>query len=531
MIPGKEQSKLKQGWIDKAIGLFSPETSLRRAQARIALEFLNSYSGASKSRRPLATWDTFGGSPDSDILADLPTLRSRSRDLIRNNPLACGAIKTKITNVVGSGIRYQARIDRQALGIGDDQADEWEAIAEREWSMFWGSKDVDVSKTLNGHAITRQVYQQEKENGDVFVIFRRLQRVNAPYSLCLQVIEADRVENRDNAIDTDVLSGGIERDQYGAPLAYHVLSKHPGSMMGAAAKQWDVVPAFGARTGLRNVIHFFHQGRPGQSRGVPDLAPVIEPLKQLGRYTDAEIMAAVISGYFTVFIESEGGGSSIFDYTNMGDEIGRGSSDKDYKLGNGAIVELAKGEKIHDSNPGRPNDAFDGFVTSILRQIGVSLELPYEILIKHFTASYSAARAAINEMWKYVMSERQRLADDFLRPVHEVWLYEAVASGRIAAPGYLSEPRIRSAYLCSEWTGPSKGQIQESAEVEAAASRVKYGFSTLQSETAQLTGGDWESNHRQQVKEHKKRLADGLIIPEQPARLSDRTATETQPNE
>lgn len=42
---------------------------------------------------------------------------------------------------------------------------------------------------------------------------------------------------------------------------------------------------------------------------VPFLAPVIEALKQLGRYTDAELVAAVVSGMFTVFIEKESASS------------------------------------------------------------------------------------------------------------------------------------------------------------------------------------------------------------------------------
>jgi len=86
-----------------------------------------------------------------------------------------------------------------------------------------------------------------------------------------------------------------------------------------------------------------------------------------------------------------------------------------------------------------------------------------------------------------------------------------VASGRIVAPGFFSDPLIRYAYLGAKWTGPAKGQIQELAEVEAANKRVQYGLSTLQDETAQLTGGDWEQNHPQQVKEHARRLDDGLI--------------------
>ena len=507
--------RFKQTFTDHVISRFFPTMAVKRLRARMAMEILNrSYDGASKDRRALSAWSTFGYDADSDILLDLPTLRERSRDLVRNNPIASGAIKTKLSWVVGSGIRLQSRIDRGALNLADDQADEWEANTEREWRLFWNTKDIDIARTLNGHALTRQVYRQAKENGDVFVLFPRRKRRNVAYDLCLQIVEADRVENKDHALDSSTLAGGIKKDQDGAPIEYQILKAHPGNILGSVTREWVLYPAFAPRTGLRNVVHYYDPTRPGQSRGVPDLAAVIEPLKQLGRSTDAEIMAAVISGYFTVFIESESGIGS-FDYTNLSAEVGHTSADKDYKLGNGAIIELAKGEKIHDSNPGRPNDSFDPFVLALMRQIGVALEIPYEILSKHFTASYSAARAAINEMWKFVISERQHLSDNFLRLVYEIWMWEAVANGRINAPGFFTDPLICNAYLGSEWTGPTKGQIQEKDEVEAAHKRVAYGFSTLQQETMQLTGGDWEQNHQQQIKEYKKRLEAGLIDPVQ----------------
>ena len=54
-------------------------------------------------------------------------------------------------------------------------------------------------------------------------------------------------------------------------------------------------------------LHLKDKTRPGQTRGVPYLAPVIELIKQLGRYTDAEVMAAVVSGMFTVFVHNETG--------------------------------------------------------------------------------------------------------------------------------------------------------------------------------------------------------------------------------
>jgi lambda family phage portal protein len=239
-------------------------------------------------------------------------------------------------------------------------------------------------------------------------------------------------------------------------------------------------------------------------------------LKQVGRYTEAEINAAVISSFFTVFVTSEYGGAEgmfkNFGYMQPQDEIGGKPSDKDFKMGSGAIVDLAQGEDVKFANPQRPNQAFDGFVLAICRHIGVALELPFEILVKHFTASYSAARAALLEAFKFYLGRRKWLADNLCRPVYELWLAEAVLMGRIAAPGFLTgDPLIKAAWLGSEWIGAAKGAIDEQKEVGAAQMRVEMGVSTLDEETIALTGGDWEKKHPQRAKEVKMRKEAGLI--------------------
>jgi len=508
-VPTKRgKIEIKSNIIDKTVAFFSPVSAARRYRARAAMALAGGYIGASKSKRGLKLWTTYSRDADSDILPDLPTLRDRSRDLIRNNPLACGAIKTKVTNVVGTGLKLQSRIDREVLALTEEQADKWENKTEREWRLFWESKDCDITRTNNGNAITKLVYRQAKENGDVFILLPRQKSPYFPYDLRLQVIEADRVRNTGDILDSKTLAGGVETNKSGAPVKYHIMKPHL-KPFSHKKEDWDVIPAFGPNLGLRNVIHLFAMDRPGQSRGVPDLAPVIEPIKQIGRYTEAEIDAAVISSMFTVFIES-GGGDANLDLSNLSDETGSVETDTDLKLASGAIIGLRPGEKIHDSNPGRPNAAFDPFILAILRQIGVALELPFEILIKHFTASYSAARAALLEAWKYFISERQWLADNFCQVVYEVWMYEAVAAGRIAAPGFLTDPIIRKAYLGSQWIGPTKGQIDELKEVKAAESRIKQGISTLSEVTAEMTGGDWEKKHPQSVKENNMRKEAGL---------------------
>ena len=102
----------------------------------------------------------------------------------------------------------------------------------------------------------------------------------------------------------------METDEDGEVIAYHFSKHHPLSYANEPM-EWVRVPAYGEKTGRRNVIHIMNRERIDQRRGVPFLAPVIEALKQLGRYTDAELVAAVVNGLFTVFIEKEGPGDGL----------------------------------------------------------------------------------------------------------------------------------------------------------------------------------------------------------------------------
>jgi lambda family phage portal protein len=506
-LPSGRTVTVNENLLDRVVRWFDPIQGARRFRARALSAIVGGYTGASRSRRSMQQWQTRGNDPDTDILFDLPTLRERSRDLIRNEPIATGAVAGVVTNVVGSGLRMQSRIDRAALAMSDAEADAWESNTEREWQLFSESQECDAARTLNFYGIQDLVFRSVLESGDCFVLTPMFRRPGSPYQTRLQVIEADRVSNKDNKIDSETMAGGVERDSNGAPTAYHILTRHPGSLL-PIKREWNTIPAFGAKTGRRNVIHLFRMLRPGQTRGVPYLAPVIEMIKQLGRYSQAEVDAAVISSFFTVFVKSETG--EMFGPMGPTSETGASTSDEDIKLASGAVVGLAPGESIETADPKRPNTAFDPFMVAVLRQIGVALEIPFEVLVKHFTASYSAARAALLEAWKFFNSRRQWLADNFCKSVYEIWMMEAVVTGRIKAPGFLSDPLLRKAYLGSEWVGPARGMINEVNEVDAAVTRINEGLSTRDKETAELTGGDWETNHRQLVKEKRMRQTDGL---------------------
>ncbi|WP_059415588.1 MULTISPECIES: phage portal protein [Cupriavidus] len=498
---------LKLTLTDRIVNYFDPVAGNRRAQARTAQAYSGAYEGASRSKRSLRNWFAFGGSADADLLPALAELRNRSRDLARNNPLALGAINTAVTNVVGTGLAPQPTIDAEVLGLTEEQASTWQQQAQREFSLFADTKECDISLAQTFYEMQQLAFRSTLENGDLFVVTPLLTRHRTAYRLRLQLIEGDRCCNPNYAADTENLAGGIEMDDYGAPVACHFLRKHPGGIGARAGKRiWDRREVFGNGTGRRNVLHLFERRRVGQTRGQPYLAPVIEPLRQLGIYTEAELAAAVVSGMFTVFIKTEDGQGVLPE--DEGKE-----SQPDYRLGKGAVIQGAPGDSVEVINPGRPNALFDPFVQSILRQIGVALELPFEVLIKHYTSSYTAARAAILDAWRFFKLRRFWLSTNFCQPVYELVMDEAVANGRLSAPGYFTDPLIRRAWLGCQWVGDAPGAVDPLKEALASEKNLAIGRTTLAKETMAYDGSNWVDNHAQQAREMEARRRDGLLVP------------------
>lgn len=69
----------------------------------------------------------------------------------------------------------------------------------------------------------------------------------------------------------------------------------------------------------------------------------------------------------------------------------------EYELGAGTINFMEPGEDVVFADPKRPANGFDAFVNSVATQVGAALEIPKDLLMKAFNASYSASRAALLE--------------------------------------------------------------------------------------------------------------------------------------
>jgi lambda family phage portal protein len=507
-MAGQASAALPPNLLERAIQSVAPGWALRRHKARIAMAATGGYGGAGYSER-LSNWLPGAGSADSDTIRDLPELRGRSRDLVRNSPIAGGAVEIQATHVVGSGLMLQSQIDAELLRLSPEAAAAWQRRAERRFLLWANDTRCDAFDELNFFELQDVGYRSAYESGDAFVVLAQRARADWPFRMALQLIEADRASNPNRRPDSEGLMAGIERDADGAKVAVHLCSHHPGTVLPQAAT-WTRVPFRGANSGRRNVLHLVRKLRPAQTRGVPELATIIGTLKQMARLSDAEIDAAVNAAASAVFVKMDPDSfADLYD-----DEAQRLVIEKagqwDGGLRPGRAVNLLPGEDVSSPAPGRPNPNFDPFMSAFLGYVGMGLNIPKEVLTKHFQASYSAARAALLDAWRTFMVRRSWLARRFCQPVYEEWLADEVAAGRIAAPGFFTDEVVRAAWCGTTWSGSGPGALDPLKEAKAMRERTDVGVTTLADEVVAYDGGDWEQKHAQRRRETRARLADGL---------------------
>lgn len=476
--------------------------------------------GASYTKKALKGFSVSSGAPSEDIDANNYTLRQRSRILYMAAPIATAALKRQRTNIVGAGLRLKSTIDRETLGMTKEQAEEWQKKVQAEFDLWAKRKQsCDATGMNNFYAMQQLIALAWPMSGDVFALIKRAETTKlSPYSLRLHILEADRVrtptakggsifagsQTKGKDENGNIIYDGVEVDSSGAVVAYHIANTWPYQYDGTPEK-FTRVEAYGKETGLPNILHIMDSERPEQYRGVPYLAQVIEPLLQLRRYTEAEIMAAVVQSFFTAFIKSEAGTDGIpFNEPHGADVEGVSHDPNEYEMGAGSVNVLEPGEDVVFGSPTHPNTGFDTFVRAMCEQVGAAFEIPADLLLMSFNSSYSASRAALLEAWKAFKMRREWLTDDFCRPVYEIWLTEAVARGRIAAPGFLTDPIIRQAYLGSEWIGPSQGQLDPTKEVQAAVAAIENGLSTREAEAIKLNGSEYTRNVDKLIVENEK---------------------------
>ena len=479
--------------------------------------------GASTDSLPLDSWYAFPASPRDDCDKNQRILRTRSRDLYMSSSFFGAILHAKRDGVIGRGLDLDAKIDADALGLDLNDATAIEHKIEAAFARWARNVGID-GETFD--ELLQTAYMSTIMNGDCIA---DVYCDPATRSLRVRLVESDCLVTPPSENTNPRVRSGIELAPNGRPVAYYLATEFEGNSDGFEVRYYKrrrFMAGFNAIASgewlhPRSGAIFVHTpfDRPGQLRGLPISARVIGDMKQLNRYADAELDAAVVASKPVLFrthpaVEAQAEVDMMDSFGTIPSASAPETAvppehEPPINYGNGTMVDLWGGADMKSFNPGRPNPAYSDFVNQKYSEISSNLGMSSEVALKRWNASYSASRAALLDAQQGFEIDRARFINQLVRPLYNAWL--DLHADELGLTGYYTDPARRSAWRCAEWIGEQLPNIDPVKEVDAAAKRVQMCVSTLAREAQQATGTDIVANIRQRGYEERLMREYGLV--------------------
>lgn len=423
---------------DRIVAWFDPVRGLRRAHARKVMAY---YEAARPSRLRKGRRET--KTANEAVLQAGSAPRQIARHLDENYDLAVGVLNALVNNVVGpKGIGIEPQ-PRRADGSIDDALARQILELWRRWT-----RQPEVTRQHDWASAQRLMCRTWLRDGEVFAQHvlgtgRAIQHGSAvPYSL--EMLEAEYVPQH-MASMAPLIQQGIELNDWGAPVAYHVFRVNPleGGSSVVASGMTKRVPAAA-------MIHLKHVIRIRQLRGMSIFASVLDRFDDLKDYEESERIAAKIAASMAAFIKK--GTPDAYDPNE--------SAQRELQFRPGMIFDdLRPGEEIGTIDTSRPNVNLETYRNGQLKAIAAGTGPTFSSIAKTYDGTYSAQRQELVEGW----GSYGTLADEFVsrvvQPVYENFIAMAVASGQLRVPdGVLAETVDDAAYMppAMPWIDPMK---------------------------------------------------------------------------
>lgn len=444
------------------------------------------FAGAAVNRltASMASWS---GSVNMDLDGGgISILRARARSLAQSNEYGRRFLTQVATNVVGRGgpmlqVRaYQALRDPTKPTILDKAAND---AIEMHWAK-WGKK-ADIAGRMTLAHLLRVVAKAVARDGEALV--RIVRARNLPYGIALQLLEADRLDDRLNMslANGAMVRQGVEIDGTGRAMALWIRTKHPGEQYGNTAADMERVP-------MSDVHHVFLQERAEQVRGYSWFHAIILRSTQLGGFNDAAVLAARIGASKIAALERTEETPDLTASMSDGNNPAGGIS---MNVEAGEMFELPPGYKLSSWNPDYPHANYESFVKAAMRGIAAGLDVATHNLSGDMTdVNYSSARIAElseREVW---MTLQDWFISSLVEPIYQDWLAISLLRGDITfevSGKSLPADKLAKFANASRFQGRRWRWVDPSKEMDSFAKGVELGV-TSRTRIAAEQGDDFE---------------------------------------
>lgn len=356
-------------------------------------------------------------SGDQEVNQSRDRLRNLARYLDDNHDIIVGVFDDLIDNIVGQGVQISPMV-RLADGSLDqntnrDLAELWE-----QWSEY-----PEASESFGLETMERMVARHWLRDGEVF--YQMIGAAAFPYKteipFVLELVEGDMVPY-DLVSDTPRITHGVERNRYGAPLAYHVLDVNPGDTL--------YFPAIGVgetrRIPATRMRHLKFVRRLNQARGIPIVHSVINRLRDIKDIEESERIACKVASSIALAVSKD---QALYSVANTE------TKKREYTMQAGAIYDLLPGEKIDTVGQSRPNEKLVEFRQMMLRAVASGTMTRYSSISKDYGGTYSAQRQELVEAATGYRALFGYLRSRFYRPVWTRFVEQSRFSGLLGARG------------------------------------------------------------------------------------------------
>lgn len=252
------------------------------------------YEGVRTGRRA-GGWRPASTSGNAEMGPALSRLRDNAEDLVRNNAFAAKSVRRWCRRVVGYGITPQADTGNARVN----------ALIDQRWKDWVPACCSDIR--LNMYALQRMIVRTTFVRGECLIrLWDRLTDDPLPIPLQIQVLEPDFLDN-DKTIglpNGGRIINGVQFDPIGRVEGFWLFGDHPGDSSAPIPMRRGTISKF---IPAQFVIHHVPLERAGDARGVTRFSAVMNKLRDVDEYAEAEIERKKIEACLTAFIGQDEG--------------------------------------------------------------------------------------------------------------------------------------------------------------------------------------------------------------------------------
>lgn len=459
------------------------------------------HAAADRGRRN-RDWLPRNVAADAEIIPDLSTLIPRSRSLARDTSLGRAAIRAFVRNVAGRGIA-------PVPTAKDASGKELDALNELAEANFWkwasDRTRCDKQKRRTFWQMQRlAVRERFTAGGSIFV-----ESYKPGIGLQLQAFEIEQLDLWKFSFEDREIRGGVEVDEYGAPVAYWLFPKPLNDLRFQPKYQSVRIPA-------DRVFHYDDPDRVLQTLGRPELVAVMQDVRDDNRWKDASLWTRILQSCIGLIRKNPPnwpgtGVEPIGMQPDSDDDTTTENGDRIADFAPGVIYDAPPGGDLTPFAPHQNAGDFDAFTTSMQRRIAAGAGLSYGQVTRDFTkGTYSGQRQEMLEDWKEFEPEEDNLVDSFIAPVYRLWYRYEVIEGRLPVPMAMFR-KESDRFTEAEYPLNAKPWIDPKAEAEGIEKLVGMGVAT-RTEFTSSRGGRFRRNIRTLSGEQKLAFTEGVTL-------------------